>query len=146
MLTSEDTCYSQLRYLLKFAASFAAHSSFFPFHGKPETVFCRFATQGRAVLPVILSVFFKYKPRQMKISLKVESSAVIAIMLFAGCNKRDITSPDSLSTTIVNDATALDLGNCKMRRIYQGSEGSEYQYSGLFFLQQSGQSVQHTVP
>ena len=74
----------------------------------------------------------------MKISLKVGLSAVIAIMLFAGCNKGNITSPDSLSTTLVNDATALDLSNCKMRRIYQGSEGSEYEFSGLFSYNKAG--------
>lgn len=65
----------------------------------------------------------------MKISSNVGLLAVIVIITFADCNKGDSTSANSLSTTIVNDVTATDLSNCKMRRMYQRPEGSESEYS-----------------
>lgn len=74
----------------------------------------------------------------MKISLNVALLTVIVTVFFAGCTKGDITSADSLSGTIANDATAPDLSKCKIRRIYAGPEDYPYHYTGLFSYNKAG--------
>jgi YD repeat-containing protein len=74
----------------------------------------------------------------MKISSIVALLALVVNLLFVGCRKADITSSDSLSTTVSSDATAPDLSKCKIRYIYAGPEGEEYSYKGLFSYNRAG--------
>jgi hypothetical protein len=74
----------------------------------------------------------------MKIFSSVALFALVVNLLFMGCRKEDIPSTESLSTTVANDATAIDLNKCKIRYIYSGPEGEEYSYKGLFSYNRAG--------
>ena len=77
----------------------------------------------------------------MKILSNVSLLALAVNLLFVGCRKADITSSESLSTTVSNDATAPDLSKCKIRYIYAGPEGEEYSYKGLFSYNRAGKPL-----
>jgi hypothetical protein len=61
---------------------------------------------------------------------------VLTAVLFTACTKKDVSSSDSISQTVSNDATTPDLSKCKIRRVYQDDQGARI--SALFSYNKVG--------
>lgn len=72
----------------------------------------------------------------MKIFIKLLFVLTVTLLFYA-CTKNDrISSSETLSQTISNDANTLDFSTCKMRRIYQ--DIGDVRQTGLFSYNKAG--------